>query len=93
MPEKTSHRRRVIRSDRVKVGSPAYVIIRLKFGGLANFCSATGFKTTTAWCWLRSGLIPSKWLEPGLSYQRHIIECGAKVGVEVAEDDFVENAQ
>lgn len=93
MSEKLSHQRRVTRSKFIKTDMPAYIVIREKFGGLMNFCAATGFKPSQVHAWMRSGLIPSKWLEPGRSYQRHIIECGARVGVEVTEDDFVENAQ
>ena len=85
-------RRRALVADRVKQGSPAYVVIVDKFGGLTNFCNATHIKLSTAYHWLRSGLIPAKWHSPGRSYQRFIIEVGSQHGIRIDPADFIEDA-
>lgn len=93
MLETPNHQRRVSRSKFIKRDMPAYIIIHQKFGGLMNFCAATGFKPSQVHAWMRGGLIPAKWLAPGLSYQRHVIECGMAIGIEISECDFVEGGQ
>lgn len=77
-------------SERVKKDSPAYVVVYTRFGGLINFCEATGFAPTTVHNWLRSGLVPAKWREPGLSYQRHIMKMAQIAGVAMVAADFIE---
>lgn len=89
MDEK-KQRRRATTSTRVNKSFPAYRIIVLKFGGLTNFCDATGFHTSTVHNWLRAGLIPAKWHEPGLSLQRYIIGRAFLNGIAITPYDFVE---
>lgn len=89
---KTTPARRPTTSDRVKRGMPADHIVNGTFGGLAAFCKATGFNASTVHNWLRSGLVPAKWIEPGLSYQRFIIGCAKSEGLTVTPADFIENA-
>lgn len=91
--EKPAPRRRATTSIRVKKDAPAYRIVVEKFGGLTSFCEITGFNVPTVHNWLRSGLIPSKWYEPGESYQRYILSCAAFMGVEMGPEDFIEEAQ
>lgn len=82
-----------ITSARVKRGMPSHLIVIGKFGGLTTFCRMTGFAVSTVHNWLRSGLVPAKWIEPGLSYQRHIIARGAANGITVDPADFIETAK
>lgn len=90
MSDQPPRHRRATTSKRVKKDAPAYRIIVEKFGGLANFCEATGFDRSTVHGWLRNGLVPAKWHEPGLSYQRHIIVCAERKEIDLAGADFIE---
>lgn len=90
MTETPRHQRRVIRSERVKIGAPADRIVNGVFGGLMNFCSMTGLHSSTVHNWLRSGLIPAKWHEPGLSYQRFIQKVAHIHGLSVPAEFFIE---
>lgn len=90
MTEQDRPRRAITYSERVKIGSPAHRIVCEKFGGLTAFERATGFKTATVHNWLRSGLVPSKWYAPGISYQRYIMQRAKKFGIDVTAEDFIE---
>lgn len=89
--ETLAHSRRRITSARVKVGSPAERIVD-RFGGLANFCEACDFGRSAVHGWMRNGLIPAKWREEGVSYQRWIIERGDERGIHISAVDFIEDA-
>lgn len=96
MDAQTSHYRRRITSDRIKVGAPAERIVD-RFGGLANFCEATGFGRSAVHAWMRNGLIPAKWrfddeLQRSESYQRYIIRIGAVRRIRILPEDFIEPA-
>ena len=82
--------KRAITSERVKRDAPAYRIVIQKCGGLSTLCDITGFAPATVHNWLRSGLIPAKWYEPNLSYQRYIMGRAALSGIAVTPSDFIE---
>lgn len=68
--------------------SPAYRIIYGVFGGLADFCRATGIKPPTAHLWLVNGIIPDN----KDHRHAHIIACAAANNLQLPPELFVRAA-
>lgn len=68
-------------SERVDTEAPAYIVVS-KFDGLTPFCNAMGYKTSTVWSWLESGLIPAPYHEP-------ILAKAIEMKIDLAPADFV----
>lgn len=68
-------------SKHVDQSAPAFIVIN-QFGGLARFCRLTGYKTSTAWSWLKRGLIPS-------TNHEHILAVAIRESIEIEPAAFV----
>lgn len=94
MPPELNHRRRRTTSPHVDPRMPASRVVDL-FGGMANFCDATGFGRSTVFAWMRNGLIPAKWRfdeQTGEteSYQHYILRVAHQRGIGLMASDFIE---
>lgn len=68
-------------SAEIDRGAPAFLVIE-RFGGLTKFCDMCRYPTSTAYDWLKKGLIPA-------DHQAHILTIARQHRVRIQPADFV----
>lgn len=84
----TARKQRALTSDRIDQTKPAYVVIHIRFRGLANFCRLTGYPRSTAYDWMVKGYIQPR--RGDQSVHAHILHVASENAIEMTAADLVD---